>query len=632
MTLKSRFKRHIAAALMASSALAAIALPATAPAFAEDKEGQIRWDLTDLFPTTDAWNTERERLAGEIDKLKRFEGHLGDSAASLLEAADAISAVNKATARMYIYASLSGDEDLRDAEGQERLSQARSVYAKLGQATSFIAPELLAVGADKIEAFIKAEPGLKKHAFTLHDILRQADHTLGGEAEGVMANAAEVMGGPQRIYSLLSTASIPWPEATLSTGETVKLDQSAYTKYRAVTNRDDRKLVFDTFWGTWKTYEAAFGQTLDTLVKTHIFNAKSRHYDSALDAAVSNSNVPSTVYRELVKAANENLPSMHRYLKLRQRMLGLKDLNYYDIYPETTALSREFSVEDAKEMTLVSLAPFGEEYLGLMREGFAGNWMHVYPQPGKRSGAYMQGGAYDVHPYVLLNFNKGFEDVSTFSHEWGHAVHTLLARKNNPYEDYSYTTFTAELASTTNEVLLQEHMLAQDLPDEERLYYIDRALEGIRGTFFRQTMFAEFEMRIHDMAEKGEPLSGRAMTKLYLELLQKYHGDAEGVMHIDPAYAIEWAYIPHFYYNFYVYQYATSISGGTMFAERMLNGDKSATTDYLNVLKAGGSEYPYPLLKKAGIDLATSAPYDTLIARMNRLMDEADKILDRMGK
>lgn len=605
---------------------------ANAAATQEEHQGQIRWDLTDLYPNLEAWGAERIRVNQEIKTIAQYQGKLGDSAQSLLKAFDAISAINKEGARVFIYASLGGDEDLRNADGQEKLGMARSMFASLGQQTAFIAPEILAIGEDKIEAFIASEPGLAKHAFQLRDILRQKEFTLGGEAESVLANASEVLGGPQRIYSLLSTAAIPWPKVTLASEQIITLDQAAYTKYRAVQNRADRKKVFDAFWKTWKTYEAPFGQTLDTLVRTHIFSSKSRGYKSSLDQAVAGSNVPSEVYRALVKAANDNLPSMHRYLKLRQRIMGLDDLHYYDIYPETTQLEREFSVEDATALTQESLAPFGDEYLTLLKQGLDADWMHVYPQPGKRSGAYMQGAGYDVHPYVLLNFNKGFEDVSTFSHEWGHAVHTLLSRENNPYETYSYTTFTAELASTTNEVLLQEFMLAKDLSDEERLYYIDRALEGIRGTFFRQTMFAEFELRIHELAEAGEALSGRRMTALYLELLEKYHGHDEGVMNIDPAYAIEWAYIPHFYFNFYVYQYATSISGGTMFAERMLAGDQSARDDYINTLKAGGSEYPHPLLKKAGVDLTTEKPYVTLINRMNRLMDEAEVILDRMGK
>lgn len=625
---KSMISRWAIAAALSFSALTPLNSTWAQPA--EDE--QIVWNLSDLYPTLDAWNAERERVNAEIQTISSYQGTLGNNAQSLLAAFDGISAINKEAARVFIYASLGGDEDLRNAEGQERLGLARSMFAALGQATAFIAPEILEVGEDRIEAFIAEEPGLEKHAFQLRDILRQKKFTLGGEAEGVLANASEVLGGPQRIYQLLSTAAIPWPKVTLSNEQVITLNQSAYTRYRAVQNREDRKKVFDAFWNTWKTYEAPFGQTLDTLVKTHIFTARSRGYENSLAQAVSNSNVPTDVYRALVKAANDNLPSMHRYLKLRQRMMGLDDLHYYDIYPETTQLEREFTIEDATRLTFESLEPFGEEYLSLLREGLDADWMHVYPQPGKRSGAYMQGAGYDVHPYVLLNYNKGFEDVSTFSHEWGHAVHTLLARANNPYETYSYTTFTAELASTTNEVLLQEYMLAKDLSDEERLYYIDRALEGIRGTFFRQTMFAEFELTIHELAEAGEALSGRRMTEVYLDLLKKYHGHDEGVMNIDPAYAIEWAYIPHFYFNFYVYQYATSISGGTMFAERMLSGDASARDDYINTLKAGGSEYPHPLLKKAGVDLTSELPYQTLINRMNRLMDEAEVILERMGK
>ncbi len=631
---KQKFRNKISALAMLLASATAMTAPSIllAPATMAQGQEQIRWNLTDLYPTFDAWDAERIRVNSEIKTIEQYRGTLGNDAQSLLTAFDAISAISKEGARVFIYASLGGDEDLRNAENQEKLGLARTMFASLGQQTAFIAPEILSIGSEKLEAFIKVEPGLQKHAFQLRDIIRQKEFTLGGEAESVLANASEVLGGPQRIYSLLSTAAIPWPKVTLASEQVVTLDQAAYTRYRAVQNRADRKKVFDTFWKTWKTYEAPFGQTLDTLVRTHIFTAKSRGYETSLDQAVSNSNVPSDVYRALVKAANDNLPSMHRYLKLRQRIMGLDDLHYYDIYPETTQLEREFSIEDATALTLESIEPFGGEYLELLKEGLAADWMHVYPQPGKRSGAYMQGAGYDVHPYVLLNYNKGFEDVSTFSHEWGHAVHTLLARANNPYETYSYTTFTAELASTTNEVLLQEFMLAKDLSDEERLYYIDRALEGIRGTFFRQTMFAEFELRIHELAEAGEALSGRRMTELYLELLKKYHGHDEGVMNIDPAYAIEWAYIPHFYFNFYVYQYATSISGGTMFAERMLAGDGTARDDYINTLKAGGSEYPHSLLKKAGVDLTTGKPYATLINRMNRLMDEAEVILQRMGK
>ncbi|WP_417450793.1 oligoendopeptidase F [Kordiimonas sp.] len=630
MGITKKIKRSVVV-LATSTALMTAALVPSQVAIAEDN-AKIEWDLTDLYTSPEAWEAERQRVLEEMKEIEGFKGKLGNNAETLLAAANKISTVQKEAVRLLVFAVLAADEDLRVSEKQERRSLAQSLLSSLGQATAFVSPELIKVGSKKIEKFIAREPGLAKHAFALRDTLRQEKYTLGEEAESVLANAGDVLSGPGQIYGLMTNASLPWPTATLSSGEEVTLNQSAYSKYRAVGNRDDRKLVFDTFWGTWKTYEAMFGATLSTHVQGHIFNAKSRGYENALGSAVSGSNIPTDVYRALVKAANDNLPSMHRYLKLRQRLLGLEDLHYYDIYPEVTQLDRSFTIDDAKEMTLVSLEPFGEKYLNHLRKGFEGQWMHVFPQQGKRPGAYMFGSAYDVHPYLLLNYNSGFEDVSTFSHEWGHAVHTMLSRENQPYETFSYTTFTAELASTTNEVLLQEHMLAKELPDAERLYYIDRALEGIRGTFFRQTMFAEFELRIHEMAEKGEALSGKKMTELYLELLRKYHGEAEGVMQIDDTYGVEWAYIPHFYRNFYVYQYATSISGGTAFAERMLAGDDTARDDYIRVLEAGGSEYPYELLKSAKIDLASEVPYTTLINRMNRLMDEAEKILDRMGK
>ena len=360
-----------------------------------------------------------------------------------------------------------------------------------------------------------------------------------------------------------------------------------------------------------------------------MFEAKARRYRSALDAALSGPNIPTAVYHTLIEAAHRHLPSLHRYFRLRQRMLSLEDLHYYDIYPPLVASDRFFDIDESKELTMASVAPLGSHYLELLGQGLAGNWMHVYPQAGKAPGAYMYGDVYDVHPYLLLNHNGQFDSLSTFTHEWGHAIHTMLAKEQNPYETAGYATFTAEIASTTNEVLLQEYMLGQEITDEERLFYLGTALEAVRGTFFRQVMFAEFELMIHQLVETGEALSGEKMTEVYGGLLRRYHGADQGVMAIDPAYAVEWAFIPHFYRNFYVFQYATSIAGGTMFAERFLSGDGQARDDYLAVLSAGGSRYAYELLKEYGIDMATEAPYDALIARMDRVMDDIEAILDR---
>ena len=594
-----------------------------------DVPEQISWNLSEIYPTDAAWDAEKDRLDAEVTKLSTYRGRLGDDAAILLEALDTINVTEKELARLYVYAFLKSDEDRRIAGHQERRSVAASLLSEFGEATSFVSPELLRVGSKTIERFIAADAGLEKHAFNLRNTLRQEPHTLSDEAEQVMAATGPVVQGPERIYAMLSSSDMPFPTVTLATGEEVRLDQAAYSLHRASQNRADRKLVFDAFWKTWKAYETTLGQTLDTQVKAHVFQAKSRKYETALHAALSGPNIPVEVYRTLIAAAHRHLPSLHRYFALRGRMLDLDDLAYYDIYPPLVASDRTFDLDEAKTLSRASAEPLGQAYIGMLQEGFDGDWMHVYPEQGKAPGAYMYGAIYDLHPYLLLNFNGSFNEVSTFAHEWGHAIHTMLSTANNPYETSGYATFTAEIASTTNEVLLQEYMLSQDLSDQERLFYLGTALEAVRGTFFRQVMFAEFELTIHEEVEAGEALSGEKMTEIYERLVRQYHGSDEGVLSYDSAYAVEWAFIPHFYRNFYVFQYATSIAGGTMFAERFLSGDQQARDDYLAVLSAGGSRYAYELLEDYGIDLATDAPYDALIARMDRIMDEIEVILDR---
>ena len=614
--------------------LTATMMTTTATASAQEAGStpdQIEWDLSEIYPSFEAWETTRGQLGTQVDALAAYRGRLGESAATLREAFDAISGAEKELSRLYVFAFLKADEDRRVSEDQERRGLAAALLSEFGEAVAFLSPELLSVGSATIERYLAEEPGLARHAFNIRNILRQAPHTLSDESEQVIAATGPVVQGAERIYAMLTSSDIPFPTVTLSSGEEITLDQAAYSLHRASSNRADRKLVFDTFWGAWKGYETSIGQTLDTQVKAHVFQAKVRHYDSALDAALSGPNIPTAVYHKLVEAAHRHLPSLHRYFKIRQRMLGLDDLHYYDIYPSLVASDRTFDIDESKALTLASAAPLGAHYLDLLRDGFSGDWMHVYPQTGKAPGAYMYGSVYDLHPFLLLNHNGQFNDVSTFTHEWGHAIHTMLSTEHNPYETSSYATFTAEIASTTNEVLLQEYMLAQDISDNERLFYLGTALEAARGTFFRQVMFAEFELKIHEMVEAGEALSGQKMSQVYEGLLRQYHGADDNVLTIDPAYAVEWAFIPHFYRNFYVFQYATSIAGGTMFAERFLTGDEQARDDYLAVLSAGGSRYAYELLQEYGIDLATDAPYDALIARMDRVMDQIEAILDRQG-
>ena len=593
---------------------------------------QIEWNLAEIYDSLDAWRTDKARLEKQVAELSRFKGRLGESAAVLSEALDAISTTEKDLVRLYVFAFLKADEDRRVSESQERRGEATLLLAAFEEATSFVSPELLRVGSAAIDGFLNAESRLARHAFNVRNILRKEPHTLSDEAEAVIAGTSAMRQGPERVFAMLTSSDMPFPTVTLSTGEQVRLDQAAYGKHRASRERADRKLVFDAFWKTWKSYTATLGQTLDTHVKAHVFEARSRRYAGALDAALAGPNIPAAVYRTLVAAANRHLPSLHRYFRLRRRMLGLDELRYYDIYPSLVASERSFNLGEAEALALAAAAPLGDEYVALLRDGFAGGWMHVYPQPGKAPGAYMYGAVYDGHPYLLLNYNGEYDDVTTLVHEWGHAMHTVLAKQQNPYETAGYVTFTAEIASITNEILLQEHLLAQDLSDRERLFYLGTALEGIRATFFRQVMFAEFELDMHELAEQGEALSGERLSERYARLVRRYHGSEEGVLEYDSTYAVEWAFIPHFYSNFYVFQYATSIAGAALFAERLLGGDERVREDYLAVLRAGGSRYACELLRERGIDLATDAPYDALIARMNRVMDEFEAILDRRAE
>lgn len=591
---------------------------------------QVSWNLTHLYSNDEAWQSQAPKIQASIEELKKLKGTLG-TADGLLHAQKTISDHYRLLAQFYVYASLSSDEDVRNQANLEKVGLAGSLWAQTSQAIAWASPELIKIGQETVDKFIANTPDLQEFRKSLADTLRMEKFTLDEQAEGVIANAAEVLGGAGDAYNILANAVIEYPEIEID-GEKVTINAAGYGKYRGHNDRDTRKRVFDAYWSKWKQYEALAGSLLSTHVKGHVFTANSRGFEDTLEAAVYGNNIPTDVYKRLLEETNKNLPRFHRYLKLRQRMLGLDDLHYHDSYVTTSSSSREFSWDEAKDLTLISLQPFGPEYLKLMEQVLESDKIHVYPQPGKRSGAYVQGAAYDVSPYMLMNFDGSFDEVSTLSHEAGHFVHSLLSKQNNPFSTYFYSTFTAELASTTNEVLLQEHMFKQDLSDEERLFYLDRAMGGIRGTFFRQAQFAEFERAIHEVVEKGQPLSGQAISKMYLDIARRYYGHDEGIMKVDDSIASEWMMISHFYTNHYVYQYSTSITGGTAFAERMRNGDESATPDYLNVLKAGGSKYPYQLLAGNGIDLAAPEPYQILMKRFDRLMDEAESILDKMGK
>jgi oligoendopeptidase F len=565
--------------------------------------------------------------------LSNYEGKLG-SADALYTVLNAMSAVRKDYLRLYVYASLVADSDVRVAANQEREQRMVALGTELGERSAWLEPGILALGASRVRGYLGANAQLaKRFDFYLEDTLRSAPHTLSKEGEQILAASSGVLQQAETLHTAFANGDLPDQMVSLSDGTSVALSSAAYEKYRQVSNRADRKLVFDAYWASAKQYEATFGNMLSTELMGNVFRAKTRKYGGALERALFADNMPVAVYRTLVAEAHRGLPTLHRYLKLRQRVLGItEELRYYDNYPPLFPLAQPptFSVADAKRITLAALQPLGDAYLRELQRGFDGAWMSVYPGAGKKSGAYMSGSAYDVHPYLLLNHNSDFTSVSTFAHEWGHAVHTQLTRQAQPFEKADYSTFIAESASIGNQMLLGDYMVANAKTRAEKLYYLGNAVEEIRTIFFRQVMFAEFELALHEAVEKGQALSGARMSEMYCGLLREYYGEAAGVMKIDPAYCIEWAKIPHFYYNFYLYQYATSMAGAAYLTSAIATQGAPARERFLDLLRAGGSGYPYELYKRAGLDMASGVAYQALVARMNRLLDQIEA-LEKQG-
>ena len=613
------------------------AAPQVNPSFAA---GVQRWDLKDLFATPEAWDVAYADMRKQADNLTALQTTPGinasTTAAELLKTLVTISDVQRNTYKLGAYANLKSDEDLRFAPAIERNQKVQALRAMADERTAWVAPAIQALGTDRVNALLTADPQLKaRFDFYLKDTLRKLPHTLSPESESLLAAGGVLMAQPNNIYQQLAEAELPKASVTLLNGKTVQLTQNVFEVQRASAVRVDRKRSFDGFFGSWKSFEGSFGANLASQVQLNAFMARSRRFESSLEAALFVNDMPPTVYRTLVEQANAGLPTLHRYLKLRKKVLGITgDLAYYDNYPALVKPTKKeiFNIETSKFITFAALAPLGDEYLGLLKSGLAATWMDSHPRKAKQSGAYVSGSAYDVHPYVLLNHSDDFESMSTFAHEWGHAVHTMLSNKAQPFEKANYSTFIAESASIINEMLLSDHMVANAKTREDKLFYLAAAMERIRTTFFRQTMFAEFQLAMHEDVEAGKPLSGKRLSELYCGVAKRYYGEAQGVMKIDPAYCVEWAYISHFYYGYYVWQYATSMVGAAQFTEAIQKEGPAARDRFITLLKAGGSDYPYPLYKTAGVDLAQPAPYLALMARMNRLMDEFERLMDEGKK
>ncbi len=595
----------------------------------ESVPAEYKWDLTDLYPSDDAWRAEKDRLAAEVSKAAAFKGTLGQSATRLQEALDLQASQERTLSRLFVYANLQADQDTRVSKNQGMTDEMTQLAATFGAAWAFAEPEILTIDPATLDTWISSTPSLEPYAFYLRDVVRRKEHTLSAREEELLAQAGPIAAAPGSIASILLNADLPWPSITLADGKQVRLDASGYELARASANREDRRKTMEAFFGALNSYRRTVGTTLSTGVQAALFRTKARHFESNLEAALNGPNIPVSVYRELVDGVNRHLPVFHRYLKLRQKVLKLQELHYYDLYaPLVSDVPLEYTVEQAQEEVKSATTILGKDYVEALDRAFDERWIDYYPSTGKQSGAYMAGAAYDVHPYMLLNYNGRYEDLSTLAHELGHAMHSYFSVKNQPYPLAGYPTFVAEVASTFNEALLIEQMLKKIEDPKTKLAVLGRYLEGVKGTVFRQTQFAEFELRMHEMAQKGEPLTGDALSKLYLEITRKYYGHDQKVCIVDDYIANEWAFIPHFYRPFYVFQYATSFTASTALSEKVMRGQPGALENYRAFLAAGGSKYPIDLLKDAGVDMASPEPLDLTIRKMERVMDEIDKLIE----
>ena len=618
--------------------LSVFGMTATATLAAERKDipDKYKWNLGDLYPSEEAWFKAKDAITQRIPELGKHRGQLGKSPAALLAALQLMFDIDRELSRLAVYGNSVSDEDVRAARPREMKQASEELATQFSAASSWLRPEILTLDPAKVRKWIGQEPKLQPYRMFLEETLRRKPHTLSAGEERIAAEAGEVERAGGEVHGVLSNADLPYPTIKLSTGEQVRLDASAYSLNRQARSRADRDKVFSSFFGALKTYERTMGATLAASVKAHLFEKRIRHFGSSLEAALFQDNIPTAVYKQLLADVHRTLPTLYRYLGLRQRMLGVEVLRYQDLYvPLVASVDMHFAPDEARAIVLDALAPLGKEYTDALQKGFESRWTDYLPSTGKRSGAYSTG-VYGVHPYQLLNFNGRYEDLTTLAHESGHSMHTFLSHGAQPYATADYPIFVAEVASTLNENLLIHYMLGRAKDDATRLFLLGTLLDGLRTTLFRQTQFAEFELAFHEQAEGGQPLTGENLSTLYLKIARDYYGHDKKICQVDDLLAIEWAYVPHFYYDFYVYQYATSMVASTSLARAIREEGRSGQTArrdaYLKMLRSGSSRYAIDLLKEAGVDMTTSAPFDAAIAEMNATMDEMEDILKRQPK
>jgi oligoendopeptidase F len=592
----------------------------------------LTWKTDDIYANMDAWKADKKKLeamSAQIDALgKDWTADAGKMLA-FMKLSDDISILGE---KLYCYVSLQSTADLSNTEFLGLKGEMQAFFVDLGSRLSFVNEDILKLGEDKFNQYLAKEPGLKPYAFGVQQVFRVKDHILPTEEQKIVSLAGLFSGSMGEASNVLSNVELPNPEVTLSDGSKVVLNVANYAKYRASKNPADRSIVMHAFWANYRKFENTFAALLNGEIKAHYFSAVVSKYPTCLDASLDGNNIDTKVYTQLISSVNAHLSSLHRYLKLKQELLGLEKYRYDDIYASAVkSVSKEYTYDEAVKLVEDAMAPLGDDYVSVLKKAFAERWVDIYPNKSKESGAFSLG-VYGVHPFVKMNFNGEYDAVSTLAHELGHAMHSYYSSKNQPYSTNDYATFLAEIASTFNENMLMRQMLKTETDDMLKLYILDRYLDGVRGTIFRQTLFAEFELAMHTRVEEGQTLTADWLDAKYLELTRKYYGNDLGVCQVDDYIQNEWSYIPHFYMNYYVYQYATGIIASMALSENVLSGDPVARDKYLTFLKSGGSDYPLNILKTAGVDMTTSAPTDAAFKNFDNLVSEMEKIVERLKK
>ena len=585
------------------------------------------WDLSTIFATDQAWEEELALLSKDTKESSNFEGRLLESAASLLEITELYLDLNRRLEKLYVYAHMKNDQDTRVAKYQEYYAKAMTLYSQLDQVFSFYEPEFMAITEEQYQNFLAEEPKLQPYKHFFDKLLQNKEHVLSQREEELLAGAGEIFGAASETFAILDNADIVFPFVKDEDGNEVQLSHGVYMRLVESKNREVRRGAYEALYSTYEQYQHTYAKTLQTNVKVQNYRAKVRNYKSAREAALAANFVPESVYDNLVSAVRKHLPLLHRYLALRSKILGIPDLKMYDVYTPLSSVEYSFTYEEALKKAEEALAVLGEDYLSRVKRAFSERWIDVYENQGKRSGAY-SGGSYDTNAFMLLNWQDNLDNLFTLVHETGHSMHSSYTRETQPYVYGDYSIFLAEIASTTNENILTEKLLQEVQDDATRFAILNNFLDGFRGTVFRQTQFAEFEHAIHQADQNGEVLTSEFLNNLYADLNQEYYGLSK---EDNPQIQYEWARIPHFYYNYYVYQYSTGFAAASALAEKIVHGSQEDRDRYIDYLKAGKSDYPLNIMRKAGVDMEKEDYLNDAFAVFERRLDEFEALVEKLG-